>query len=255
MPFLSHLALPNQSDENFVHIISDLFTASECDKIIQGYSADMVPHDLTLTKRLRCIFDDDDLSNLIWKRLKPFYGTTSIVDKDGCRWLASGCNSRFRFCRYVPGSGFEPHVDGRRLASVDSQSFMTVNIYLNSVSLQDGGSTRVLSASAAADGAFPVLAKIHPVKGSAAIFRDSLFHDGETLQGGEKYLLRTDILFSREIPFNLDAACEGLDNETKGKVAYEIAGRLEDGNNATEAIQWYRKALKLCPGLESPVSV
>lgn len=101
------------------------------------------------------------------------------------------------------------------------------------------------------DGTYPVLAQIHPIKGSAAVFRDSLFHDGETLLRGEKYLLRTDIMFAREEAFDLDVACMGLDNHAKGVVALKIAVKLEDGNNPTEAMQWYRKAFKLCPELES----
>ncbi|KIK57933.1 hypothetical protein GYMLUDRAFT_61020 [Collybiopsis luxurians FD-317 M1] len=250
MASLSRLPIPYESDENFVHIISGLLSDTECDAIIQKHSADMVPHNLTLTRRLRSVFEDEELSNTIWERLNPFYGNINITDEKGCRWLASGCNARFRFCRYEQDCGFEPHIDGRRLASIDSQSFMTVNIYLKSVPPEDGGSTRVLSPSALEDGTYPVLGQVHPVKGSAAVFRDSLFHDGENLRRGVKYLLRTDIMFSREVPFDLDAACAGLESKAKGTLALEMAVRLEDGNNSAEAMQWYRKAYKLCPELE-----
>lgn len=103
MPSLSRLPLSDETDENFVHIISELLTDAECDSIVQTYSATMVPHDLTLTRRLRRVFEDEVLSNRIWERLAPFYGDTSITDEDGCRWLAFGCNLRFRICRYDPG--------------------------------------------------------------------------------------------------------------------------------------------------------
>ena len=65
---------------------------------------------------------------------------------------------------------------------------MTVNIYLNTVLPEHGGATRILSQSATGSGddTCDVLGKVQPVEGSAAIFRDSLYHDGEALGAGVK---------------------------------------------------------------------
>jgi hypothetical protein len=145
------------------------------------------------------------------------------------------------------GGAFEPHVDGRRLDTIDCQTFVTVNMYLNTVSPEHGGATRILSPLTTDnnDDKHDVLGKVHPVEGSVAVFRDSLYHDGEALGVGVKFLLRTDIMFVRDEPFDLDVACAGLSSVEKGKKALEWAVRLEDGGNRKLAVVWYKKAFQL----------
>lgn len=128
---------------------------------------------------------------------------------------------------------------------------MTVNMYLNTVLPQNGGATRILNPLATGNGdvKHDVLGKIQPVKGSAAVFRDSLYHDGEALGGGVKYLLRTDIMYARDDPFDLDVVCASLSCEEKGRKALEWAVRLEDGGNQELAVTWYKKAFRIWPAL------
>jgi hypothetical protein len=130
------------------------------------------------------------------------------------------------------------------MADLDTQSFMTVNIYLNTVPEALGGATRALgSLDSAAAG--KVLATIQPVLGTAAVFRDTLWHDGEELTSGVKYLLRTDVMYEREEPFDFDTVYGHLGDEERGKKAMFLAECLEDAGNGSEATKWYRKAIKL----------
>jgi hypothetical protein len=133
---------------------------------------------------------------------------------------------------------------------------MTVNIYLNTVAPEHGGATRILSQSATGtvDDTLDVLGKVQPVEGSAAVFRDSLYHDGEALVAGMKYLLRTDVMFARDEPYDLNVACAGWSDEEKGRKALKWAWRLEDGGNHEMAVAWYKKAFRLYPALEQPSS-
>jgi len=77
------------------------------------------------------------------------------------------------------------------------------------------------------------IAKIQPVQGCASVFRDTLWHDGEELLDGEKYLLRTDVVFERDGPFDFDRI---LDFEDKKEKSWEIADRLDADGDMEEAI-------------------
>jgi len=87
---------------------------------------------------------------------------------------------------------------------------MSVNIYLNTVDECYRGATRILKHEDYHgdywDGfeELEAVAKIQPVIGSASVFRDTLWHDGEELLGGVKYLLRTDVVYEREVPLDLE---------------------------------------------------
>lgn len=76
--------------------------------------------------------------------LGTLYQDTKVAGEENQVWTACGVNPWFRFCKHKPGDDFKPRLDSCRLASVQSQSFMTVNIYLNTVDDGHGGATRVL---------------------------------------------------------------------------------------------------------------
>jgi hypothetical protein len=103
---LALLPLPHTSEEDFVHIISNLLTPTECESIIQTHTTSLIPHELTLTTRLRKIFDDEELAETLWSRLRPVYGGMKVVDEDHCSWTASRLNTRFRFAKYERGWPF-----------------------------------------------------------------------------------------------------------------------------------------------------
>lgn len=261
-----------------VHVVTNLLDPSECATIIHQHTNLTPSNVLRDTIRDREIFDDQALSDLLWSRLKGFLENEKVVDEDGCEWAAEGLNERFRLCRYLPGmymfcffsfllspsspslssvkkrpannikgGKFYPHHDGKRFASVNEQSFMTVNMYLNTVPEEHQGATRFLAPLSSPS---IVLAKVQPVLGIAAIFRDNVWHDGEELLGREKYLLRTDLMYRRVVEFDFEKIYGKLDDEGKGMEMLGIAQKLEDSGQSEEAVKWYKKAFKTWPALE-----
>lgn len=126
-------------------------------------------------------------------------------------------------------------------------------MYLNTVPVEHKGATRALSPPHPSAPS-TVLGKVQPLQGSAAVFRDNLWHDGEELVAGEKYLLRTDVMYEREVEFDFETVYGvgglGLDDGGKGRKALMIAEGLEDAGNSEEAVEWYKRAFRLAPGLE-----
>jgi hypothetical protein len=129
------------------------------------------------------------------------------------------------------------------MESVDEQSFMTLNIYLATVPSSGGVATRFLSSGQ------QVITKIQPELGQALMFRDDVWHDGEELSDGVKYLLRTDVMYVRDEAFDFERLCKGMGDEEKARKALRIAEGLEDVGRGNEAVGWYKRAFGLWPAL------
>lgn len=120
---------------------------------------------------------------------------------------------------------------------------MTINIYLATVPESHGGATRFLATDK------EVIVQVQPELGQAALFRDDVWHDGEELNDGVKYLVRTDVMFIRDKNFDFESLYGVLDGEAKGRKALGIAEGLEDAGRGGEAVGWYKKAFALWPAL------
>lgn len=264
------IPLPTDSPTKWLNIASNLLSTSECADLIDQHSPYLEPQAVSFTSRSRYIFQDESLASTIWTRLHPFYNTLSFADGDGYEWTPSHVNDHFRFCKYVAGDGFTPHVDGEKLLAPDTQTMVTLNIYLNTTPIEAGGATRILVPTDLdgktpsedlvefRDRCYKILHSTYPVAGSAAIFPSGgPLHDGAVLLAGEKYLLRTDIVFQRSPAFRLEMErLNGLTGaerdvvaEELGRKALDLAIRLEDGGYAG-AWEWYKRAFRLCPKLE-----
>jgi len=91
----------------------------------------------------------------------------------------------FRIYKYSSGQRFKMHRDGSYIRNENEKSFYTFLIYLNDDF--EGGETE-----------FENLFTVAPKKGSALVFYHPLRHEGKTLISGLKYVLRTDIMYSKK---------------------------------------------------------
>jgi hypothetical protein len=141
---------------------------------------------------------DQGLATRLWDRLRPMLtamewdGLSLSFPKDTSGWRPSGVNDKIRILRYGQGDFFKPHIDGNCVTSPTERSFLTAIIYLNDTAEFEGGGTYVHAMRTHGE---PVL--VSPVQGALLCFDHQLYHEGEAVLSGFKYILRTDIMFTR----------------------------------------------------------
>ena len=150
----------------------------------------------------RVISDDAAMAARLWDRLR---GVVPDIYLDEFRSI--GLNERFRFYRYGPGQKFEWHRDGSFVRTHREQSLLTFMVYLNEAC--EGGETSFRSLPRQGDGKdWPTEVSVRPATGTALIFHHPVWHKGEEVRTGVKYVLRSDVMFERMPPlaFPEDAA-------------------------------------------------
>ena len=178
-----------QSDQ--VYLIHDFLTPQECELYIAHSEAIgfrkapittlagpvMAPE---VRNNSRVMIDDYHLAEVLFKRARPLL--PEIVDG----WKLAGFNERLRYYRYNPGEKFARHFDGYYKRNSNEVSKLTFMLYLNDSF--EGGETRFF--------VYPE-AKVVPEKGMALVFVHKRLHEGCEVKSGTKYVLRTDVLYSR----------------------------------------------------------
>lgn len=145
----------------------------------------------------RLVWDNPALGADMFSALKPHL--PEYTDDVGHTWRPVACNARFRFCRYSMGQSFTIHRDGPYIptgVAADQparRTWLTVQVYLNGQESFVGGRTRFYASAAGGDTTQVFTAQT----GMAIVFEHSLWHDGEAVPEGTKYVMRTDVLFER----------------------------------------------------------
>lgn len=129
----------------------------------------------------RVIRDDPELARQLWERARE-HTPAEIGD-----WQVVGLNERFRYYRYAPGQRFAPHYDGRFTRHRHEHSKLTFMIYLNQEF--EGGET-IFYAERNRE-----LLRVVPETGMALVFRHAILHEGASVLSGQKYVLRSDVMY------------------------------------------------------------
>ena len=133
----------------------------------------------------RVIFDDHALAKAVWQKTRALFSTPFKGHR------AVGLNERFRVYRYGPEQFFDWHQDGEYHSETGLRSLFTMMIYLSDRC--KGGGTSF------ADVFSPYVFNdftISPKQGKALFFHHPLSHRGDKILSGEKFVLRTDVMFS-----------------------------------------------------------
>jgi prolyl 4-hydroxylase len=185
-------------DGKEIFLVQNFLNQEECKRIIQasegfGYGKTMYPK--SYRGNLRLITTDTSLAQSLWTRLEKI--VPPVVEENGHQWRPIGLNEVWRLSKYLPGDRFKSHVDACFQRRSDEKSMFTVNVYLNGIDEFTGGSTRFYDDHEEKK----VEATIQPSCGLCVLFRQphaaSYLHDGEEVQSGVKYLLRSDVMYTK----------------------------------------------------------
>ena len=169
-------------DGKLLLVVDNLLTQEECDEFISllDNENDLEDIDKAFAFYKRNVLISEEWSKKIYDRVTPLL--LPIVKQP------ISINKHFRFSKYVPGQYFDTHTDGVNQDEKGRRSFMTINIFLNNKF--EGGETDFL------DNQKNIVLSAKPQPGRAAIFDRLIYHRGNLVKGGYKYLIRTDVMYN-----------------------------------------------------------
>lgn len=158
-------------------------SAAECADLVQrAETLGFEPTAESYPKAYRCndrlVLDDPALASWLWQRFEA-----SLPALSNQRPI--GLNPRFRFCRYRDGQSFCLHRDGAWSPTATTRTRLTLQIYLNDGSEFVGGATTFSEGGLA----------VRPERGMVIVFEHRLWHAGEAVPKGTKYVLRSDVIY------------------------------------------------------------
>lgn len=191
-------------DANFTcFVISSLFTKQECEELLSGeikksFQSAISNYPTYYRNNDRFVMDNEELANHLFQKVKPYLPntieTSSTIQAENGTWNLKELNSRLRFCKYSANQYFHRHLDGVHYRSDTVQSKLTFMIYLNSATEFKGGRTLFFKTKETDE----IWASYIPKQGDLIVFDHNVWHEGEVLTEGEKFVLRSDILYSKK---------------------------------------------------------
>ena len=186
-------------------VIRNLFSSAECDGLLSPDIKELFQqsngyYPPFYRNNERLVVDDLDMSSLLFEKVKSFIPEIIAVESENTQekgnWRLKELNNRFRYCRYNEGQYFSRHLDGIYYKSDSIQSKLTFMLYLNDAIDFIGGRTLFYKEKDSTE----IWASYHPRKGDLIVFDHNIWHEGEQVITGNKYVLRSDILYERLDP-------------------------------------------------------
>jgi hypothetical protein len=185
----------------FAIILDNVFTKKECECLIklseeiqENYQMAKVSYDeeqiidTSYRNNKRWLNFDKKLAETFFEKIKSYIPIEFEGNPVSC------LNECLSFLKYSPGEYFRPHEDGYYIRPDNSEmSYITVQIYLNDLDEEDGGSTTFIE---------DIYNRIYqnynviPKVGRVLLFEHDIEHEGSILKNGLKYCIRTDVMYS-----------------------------------------------------------
>lgn len=182
-------------------LIKSAFDENFCKQLIaekiNSFKAASTHYPTSYRNNERQVVDNEILSAILFEKIEKYIPdkieVTGISEDEHGTWKLESLNSRIRFCKYGENQYFNKHLDGVHFISKDKQSKLTFMIYLNGNEEFDGG--RTLFFNSKVDN--KVIGSYEPAQGDLMIFDHNFWHSGETVRSGNKYILRSDIIYKK----------------------------------------------------------
>ncbi|UJR29394.1 hypothetical protein I4U23_010606 [Adineta vaga] len=206
-------------------VVCSLFTKEECEKLLNSERKDsfekaIFNYPTYYRNNERLVIDDFELSNELFEKVKIYLPNQIKIPSENGLWTLSELNNRLRFCKYSSNQYFHRHLDGIHYVSNTKQSKLTFMIYLNNANEFQGGRTLFYKTKDDTQ----IWTSYIPHQGDFMVFDHNLWHEGEEVKNGEKFVLRSDILYTKDQDINIKQPFNGhlgyiwkilmFDNET-----------------------------------------
>lgn len=183
--------------ENRIISVKNFVSAEWCQKLIErsedlGFDVAKLTtthgqvENLNIRNNRRLFFKDQDLAVDLFKKIEP-----ALITPFGGR-KAIELNEMFRVYRYEDGQQFDWHQDGFYQSPENLRSRFTFMVYLND-GFNGGGTTFADWSQRPEFEDFT----IRPETGMALLFFHPMPHRGDPVLSGRKYVLRTDVMYTR----------------------------------------------------------
>ncbi|CAF1341956.1 unnamed protein product [Adineta steineri] len=180
-------------------VVCSLFTKEECEQLLNcerknSFQKAISNYPTYYRNNERLVIDDPKLSSYLFEKVKPYLPNQIETKSENEIWTLTELNNRLRFCKYNSNQYFHRHLDGIHYVSKRKQSKLTFMIYLNNANEFEGGRTLFYKSKDSTD----IWASYISQQGDLMIFDHNLWHEGEEVKNGEKFLLRSDILYTKD---------------------------------------------------------
>lgn len=184
--------------EGTCFLLADVWTPGACRAWIaaaeaRGFTPSASTYPPSYRDNDRQVHDDPALAAALFERVRNQLPPRLV--RDGATWRLSGLNPRFRACRYRAGQRFGIHRDGAWSPGPGQRTFLTCMLYLTEAAAHEGGAT-VFHRERTGGG--PPLLVVAPRQGALLVFGHDLWHEGQAVPAGTKYVLRSDVVYTRE---------------------------------------------------------
>lgn len=168
-------------DQPLLWTVPEVYSETECADFIRMIDTSvptLATNNPVYRDQDRLIVDDADRSLELFRRLRPH-----LPERIG-EFRLVGLNERLRLYRYSPGQRFAEHTDHWYRPAPNRITLHTVLVYFNDDF--EGGATRFTE---------QLEATVTPAPGLVAIFQHKVRHEGCVVRSGNKYAMRSDVVF------------------------------------------------------------